>query len=73
MKTLSESQCELDGHEIEISIMDTSVPYLGIRCECKTCDNQWLENYQRCFVSKATKVVPIKPESQLELPQIGTP
>lgn len=60
-------QCEIDGHDIQLEMTSTEVPYLGIKCICKTCGAEWLENYERIFVSDAVRKVSATSPTQIEL------
>lgn len=63
-------QCELDDHQILISLAGCPLPYVTLRCVCQTCGAEWLETYERTFVgeSKAgAKPVPLASQPSLDL------
>ncbi len=64
---LDQPQCELDGHEIKLTMIECPVPYVCVECTCQTCGKTWLENYLRCWVGepKETKVEEVKPQLEL--------
>ena len=64
---VTQPQCEVEGHDIQLTMLECPSPYIGVRCNCQTCGKEWLENYQRVFVSDGIEKKTETPQPQLEL------